>query len=305
MAPTVVFFIFWFFVACGVPLCQGSEPWPEDIGRIKQKGKLVVAQYGGVRPGFFFFDDREQWAEMPAWTCEGRRLVGCDIALASRIAQSLGVKLELDRSASDFDLVCRKVALGTADIGISKLSVTVERAQYVRFTIPYAVLGTGILVDRLYLAKAKAGENVLGLCNRGDTEIGVIGRSAYCEFAREAFPRARLVFFEDLDPMLQAILSGEVHFLYGEQFLFMERLHSDPKLALRLLFVPVPRLEDHIAIAVSSRSPNLLAFIDVLLKLNHVREQTAQILESLMPTEETQSEGAGRTEAWSSYPRTR
>jgi len=304
MAPTVVFVIFWFFVVCFAPLCHGNELWPEDIGRIKQRGKLVVAQYGGIRPGFFFFNDGGRWAEMPACAHEGRRLVGCDIALASQIARSLGVTLELDRSASDFDSVCRNVALGKADIGISKLSVTVERAQYVRFTIPYALLRTGVLVDRLYLARAQAGDNVLGLCNRADTEIGVIGESAYREFAREAFPRARLVFYEDLAPMLHAIRSGEVHVLYGEQLLFMERLYSDPRLALRLHFVPVPKIEDHIAIAVSYRSPNLLAFINVLLTLNHAREQTEQILKSLVPTGQAQSEAAGKTDIWSDQPRT-
>lgn len=295
MAPRVVFLFCWFFAACCVPLCHAGELWPEDIGRIKQKGKLIVAQYGGVRSGFFFFDDKGQCADIPSCTYEGRRLVGCDIALASQIARSLSVKLELDRSAHDFDSVCRHVALGKADIGISKLSVTVERAQYVRFSSPYVVLRTGILADRLYLAKVKARENVLEFCNRGDTRIGVIGRSSYREFARKAFPRARLVFYDDVDPMLKAVLSGEVHVLYGEQLMLMEKLHKDPKLVLRLRFVPVPKMEDHIAIAVSPRSPNLLAFINVLLSLNHVRAETLQMLKSLLPKEAAQFETAGNT----------
>ena len=301
MAPAMVFFVLWSLLAFCTPLCHGGELWPEDIGRIKQRGKLVVAQFGGVRSGFFLFDDKGKCADLPACSCEGRRLVGCDIALASRIARSLGVKLELDRSARDFDSVCRNVALGKADIGISKLSVTVERAQYVRFTIPYAVLRTGILIDRLRVSKAKARDNVLEFCNRGDTAIGVIGRSAYLEFAREVFPGARLVFYKDIDPMLKGILSGEVHVLYGERLMFMEKLHNDPKLALRLRFAPVPNMEDHIAIAVSPRSPNLLAFINVLLRLNHVRRQTAQILKSLGPPGESQSEAAGETETWFSH----
>ncbi len=302
MAPTAVFLIIWFLVAFWVQPCHGTEPWPEDIKRIKQRGKLIVAQYGGVRSGFFLFDNRGQCADLPSCTYNGMRMVGCDIALASRIAESLGVKLELDRSGPDFDSVCRNVALGKADIGISKLSVTVDRAQYVRFTDPYAVLRTGILVDRVYVAKAKIGKNVLELCNRGDIKIGAIGKSAYREFARKAFPKARLIFYDDIAPMIQGVLKGEIHILYGEQLLLMERLLTDPRLALRLRYVPVPRIEDHIAIAVSPRSPNLLAFINVFLKLNHVREQTAQILKSLVPAAEAQSEAFGTTEAWIGGP---
>jgi len=299
MTRTFVVLVLGLFVTCWVSLCHGSEPWPEDINRIKQRGKLIVAQYGGVRAGFFRFDDAGQCPTLPSCLHKGRRLVGCDISLATQIAQSLGVKLQLDRSAADFNGVCRNVALGKADIGISKLSVTVERAQYVRFTTPYAVLRSGILVDRLYLSKAKIGKNPLEICNRSNTRIGIIGKSSYVEFARKAFPRAHLVFYHDVDPMLQAVLRGEVHILYGEELMLMERLHDNPKLALRLRFIPVPKIEDRIAIAVSPRCPDLLAFLNVFLKLNHAYEQAAQILKSLVPAAAALSGDTGKIDVWS------
>ena len=297
MASRVIFSVYLcLLVAVWPPLSHGSEPWPDDIGRIKQRGKLIVAQFRGARSGFFFYDDKGRYANLPSCSYNGRRLVGCDIALASQIARSLGVELELDRSAGDFDSVCRNVALGKADVGISKLSITAKRAQYVRFTIPYTILTTGVLVDRLHLAGTKSRKDALELCSREDTSIGVLGRSAYLEFARIAFPCNRLVPYSDLDSMVKGVLGGEIHVLYGEQLLLMGKLHRDPKLALRLRFVPVPRIEDHIAIAVSPRSPNLLAFLNVLLRLNHTREQTAQMLRSLLPAELAQSDATGKTD---------
>lgn len=84
--------------------------------------------------------------------------------------------------------------------------------------------------------------------------------------------------------------------------MLMERLHDDPKLALRLTFIPVPKIEDRIAIAVSPRSPNLLAFLNVFLKLNHAHEQAAQILKSLVPAAAALSGHTGKIDVWSGRP---
>jgi len=132
------------------PQARGGDLFPPDIKRIKDRGKIVVAQYGGIQRGFFAFDDTREDPTRAFFIHEGRRLVGCDIFLANKIARELGVKLELDRSAEDFDSVCTLVASGQADIAISKLSITLYRAQYVRFTNPYSVLQTGILVNRVF-----------------------------------------------------------------------------------------------------------------------------------------------------------
>jgi ABC-type amino acid transport substrate-binding protein len=175
-------------LVCILALCDGSplnagDFWPLDIRKIKERGKIVVAQYSGEQLGFFAFDDVGEYPNEPFYIFQGRRLIGCDIVLAVRIAQGLGVELELDRSSKDFNMVCQLVASGRADIGISKLSVTLDRAQYLRFTSPYAVLRTGILIDRLSVSKSKIETNVLALCNHPGARIGVLRASSYVDFA--------------------------------------------------------------------------------------------------------------------------
>jgi ABC-type amino acid transport substrate-binding protein len=255
-----------------------GELFPSDIRQIKDRGRIVIAQYRGVRRGFFDYDDAGKQPKEPFCVYEGRRLIGCDIYLAKTIARELGVRVELNRSARDFDSVCRLVASGRADIGISKLSATLPRAQYVRFTTPYAILHTGVLINRLFASRARTDTNTLALCNRPDTKIGILQKCSYVGFAARVFPEANLVFYPDFEKMLAALSSGEIQAIYSEQMLILQALHDNHSLALSFRLVPVPHLKDPIAVAVSPESPNLLAFIDLLLNLEVVRTEVASFL---------------------------
>jgi ABC-type amino acid transport substrate-binding protein len=261
----------------------GEDPWPEDIRRIKERGTLIVAQYRDVEPVFFFFDTARNFSKQTSYVDEGKRLVGCDIMLAMRIARELGVRLQLDRSAPDYDSVCRKVATGKADIGISMLSVTLKRAQYLRFSSPYAVVRTGILVDRLYVSRAQASGDVLAFCRREGARIGIVKGCSYVDFARAAFPNGQFVYYETFPLLVKGLGNGEIDALYEDEFEIMTVLHRNPNLAVRFRFVPVPGFEDHIAVAVPPGSPNVLAFINILLELKGVRSEVTRLLTLFNP----------------------
>ncbi len=260
-------------------MAMGGDFFPPDIKRIKDRGKIVVAQYDSNERGFFAFDDTKRHSTRHSLVYQGRTLVGCDIFLAKKIAHELGVELELDRSAQSFDSVCPLVASGQADIAVSKLSITLPRAQYVRFSDPYVILQTGILVNRLFASRAKEDADVIKLCNRPKTKVGVIWKSAYVHFAKRLFPKADLVFYKDFESMVKAVLSGEVQALYDERIGILYALNQDQSIALRFRFVPVCGLKDKLAIAVSPNSPNLLAFINVLLGLEEVKTELEYFLE--------------------------
>jgi ABC-type amino acid transport substrate-binding protein len=283
MVRELMAFLFTGLVVASVLPARGGELWPHDIRRIKERGKIIVAQYGGVDPAFFFYDDAKEFPGQVSYAYEGRRLIGCDILLATRIAEQLGVQLQLDRSLMDYESVCRYVASGKADIGVSMLSVTLKRAQYLRFSSPYAVVRTGVLVDRLYVSKSKGTHNVLELCNTQGTRIGVARGCSYVDFAKKVFPNAHFVYYEDFERMLQGLLSGGIHALYEDEFEIMTSLTRNPRLALRLRFVLVPSVKDYVAVAVPPDSPNLLAFIDILLTLEQTRSEIAQLIKLVAP----------------------
>ncbi len=86
---------------------------PPDIECILKSGVLKVAIYGGNVPPFFLTNKQGEF-------------VGIDIDIAKQLAEELGVKLEFTKT-STFDGVVELVRQGKVNVGISKLSVTLER----------------------------------------------------------------------------------------------------------------------------------------------------------------------------------
>lgn len=72
---------------------------------------------------------------------ENDTIVGIDAEIAAKIAEKLG--LELDIINTDFDAIIPDVATGKCDIGMAGMTVTDERLQNVNFSVTYA---TGIQV---------------------------------------------------------------------------------------------------------------------------------------------------------------
>ena len=107
---------------------------------IKEKKKLVVA----VSPDYAPF-------EFKALVNGKDTVVGADIDLAKAIAKELGVKLEL--SSMSFDNVLSSLKTGKADIAISGLSYTKERAQAYDFSEAYYKTENAILIKKSDLNK--------------------------------------------------------------------------------------------------------------------------------------------------------
>jgi polar amino acid transport system substrate-binding protein len=268
----------------GVFISHAAEPFPSDIKKIKDRGKIIVAQCSVAQPGFYWFHDHRAYDNQPFFLYKGRRLIGTDIAMAMKIAEELGVKLELNRSSGDFNSVCLQVARGQADVAISKLSITLERAQYVRFTKPYVVLGVGMVVNRLLEAKAGSKISLWDLCNRPGTRIGVWKGTSSETYARELFPRAEIRSYNTFDELFQAVAGKELFAALDEDFSLRLKLHDEPEWALWLRFVPVPEKKDPIAIAVAPDSPNLLAFLNLFLEYKNVKTNLEELLQKTSRT---------------------
>lgn len=88
--------------------------------KIKDKGKLVVALSPDYAP--FEFKTLKDGKDT---------IVGSDIMLAQEIANKLDVALEL--SPMSFDNVLSSLQTGKADLAISGISYTKERAKYTIF----------------------------------------------------------------------------------------------------------------------------------------------------------------------------
>lgn len=89
---------------------------PPDILRIINRGKLIVSVLDRDNPPFFMTNKSDQ-------------LYGSDIQVAKEIAEALGVDVEFRRSAATFNEVVDDVYQHNADIAVSKISRTLNRAK--------------------------------------------------------------------------------------------------------------------------------------------------------------------------------
>lgn len=229
----------------------GTASLPPDMQRIKSRGKLIVAMYYQDRPPWFYLDEQGQ-------------LTGIDVDMAHDIARVLGVKLEFDRAARTFNEVVDRVAAGHADMAISKLSVTLARAQRILYTQPYIVFNQALLVNRLKLAavqNANPGKPAWELMLNTTDKIAVAKGTSYEEFARDTFLNAQIAAVPEAD-LFAATARGEaLAALYDENEIniFMK---ENPELSITAKVIVVKDRIDPIAIAVAPQDLQLLAWLN-------------------------------------------
>ena len=133
-----------YFIACLVmvliPHGSVAGDFPPDLQRIMNRGHLIVAMHREDFPPFFMHD-------------KSGRYHGLDVSLAQDIGRRLGVGVKFNRKAETFDEVIDIVARREADVAMSYLSRTLERAKRVKFTESYLSLRLALWVNRLRLPK--------------------------------------------------------------------------------------------------------------------------------------------------------
>jgi len=226
---------------------------PPDIARIKQRGELVVAMYYEDVPLFCMRNSNNE-------------LEGIDIELAQDIAEKLGVKLTLKREAKTYDEIVQFVASRKADIGLSSLSDTLERAMTVSFTTPYWSLRQALLINRLKLSSYKDHpyfKKIELLLNQPGIEIGVLKGSSYVDFAKKMFPLASIKSYDNIAQGIEDTKKSKLlAFLYDEvEIMNWNKLHPEDSLFLKSDFIT--QSEDTLAIAVHWQDSHLLTWLNL------------------------------------------
>jgi len=248
------------------------------IERIRQKGVLTVALFAEDVPPFFYAD------------ADGK-LRGIDPGLAGDIADKLGVRLVFNRAATTFDDVIGEVAAGRADIAVSLLSDTLDRAVQVGFSRSYVSVRQFLLINRLELGKLiadtdrrNAAASVPMLLDDPKARIGVIGGTSYVGFLAEDFPRAVAVEFDTWDRMLAAVKAGELTALMYDEIEIGNWRLADPAGALELRSFHLAGHLDTIAIAVNRRDRDLQDWIDLYLTKIEASGFLAALLDTYLYT---------------------
>jgi ABC-type amino acid transport substrate-binding protein len=244
-----------------------STPVPTDIARIRQRGELVIAMLATDTPPFFYEK-------------EGK-LVGLEVELAKAIAQELKVEVRFTREAKSFNEVVDMVAQRRADLGISKLSRTLARAQIVHFSQPYLALNHALVLNRVAFARLANNEKVEDTVRQYKGTLGVIAKSSFADFAKNNFPKAKVIEYPNWNAVLNAVNKGEVTGAYRDEFEIKRLLKDNPTAALTLRTVTLQDMEDTLSIAVGVNDQTLLAFVNQVLSQQREKLDINKVLNAL------------------------
>lgn len=221
---------------------------PTDLRAICERGELRVVRYGGARPPFFVLRDGE-------W-------VGFDVDLARDMAARLGVAYVEDSSAGSFDEVVDRVASGAADVGISKLSGTLERAMRVRFSKPYLTVYQALLVNRLSLP---GGGDPFASLDADRFTIGALAGSAYVGYAESSFAAAEVQPYDDFATMMRDVVDGGLDAALMDSARANTWRRSNSQRLIQVRTSIDKRRRDPLAIAVGWENTHLLAWVNLYL----------------------------------------
>ena len=240
----LLFFLFLLFLF--------SRDFSYEIEQIVKKGYLDIAMYKGeLIP--FFMDDKKG------------NIIGEDVKIAEKIAKALGVTLRFKKTAESFDAVVDMVAKGEADIGISHLSATLDRAKKVNFTKPYLLLNQGLLVNRFQFSKLKKKGTILEKLNDNSVRIAFLENSAFFSFEQNLFPNAQKMSFPTREKIYQAIKKGKVVAAIVDEVLLKTFSIIHPEDVLLIESVIIKDKHDYIAIAIPLKWTHFLNWMNMFL----------------------------------------
>ncbi len=222
-----------------------------EIARIIARGELIVAVMSRDTVPF-------------AYEVNGK-LMGVDIELVQQVSAELKVPIRFDRSAKTYDEVVEMVAMGRADLGVSKLARTLKRAKYVLFSDPYMRLEHSLLINRLAFASVARDQSVAQAVRNFNGKISVLAGSAWEEFARRNFVKATIVPYPTWATAVEAVKKGEVVAAYRDAIEVRTIMQSDPTLALTLRTVSFSDLESILCVMVGPRDFVLQSFVNEII----------------------------------------
>jgi len=175
-------------LAIGIAAVLGSAAAHADqLSDIKARGTLVCGTLGTAEP--FSFQDPKT-----------RQIVGYDIDMCARIADALGVKLEVKPTAVEARIP--ELLQGRVDILAANLGWTKERAQQIDYSYSYFVSQQKVLVA------ADAGISTLD--QLAGKKVSALKGSSSEQGVRRVIPTAQTVTFQDTSAAFLAVAQGKV-----------------------------------------------------------------------------------------------
>ena len=182
------------FAGCGSQSSAASDTPAEAasdgsvLSKIKAAGKLVVGTEAQYAP--YEFKDLNA------------NFVGCDMFLAQKIADALGVKLEIvDMS---FDGIIPAVQAGQVDLGIAAFTNTPERAEVIDFSALYETSMQYLVVAADKVDTYTSKESLAGL------KVGAQKGTIQSQLITSALPDSQLFELDKYPELALEVSNGNI-----------------------------------------------------------------------------------------------
>ncbi len=175
---------------------------------------------------------------------------GSEIAVSRQLAKDLGVDLELVQVTGPQRIPA--LLAGRADVAISSLSITVDRAKTVMFANPHGALSIVIA--------APADQKIASAADLAGKRIGLTRATLEEATVPKIAPKdAQIVYFDDMASTMQALLSGQIDCAGMSAFAEHSIAERNPDKNIEAKFTVTTA---YYAAAVRTDEPALLQFLN-------------------------------------------
>jgi polar amino acid transport system substrate-binding protein len=136
-------------------------------------------------------------------------LIGYEVDVAKRLAEDMGVKLELVPTA--WDGIIPALIAGQFDFIIGGMTITPARNLTVNFTAPYSATGVDVAANKSLAGNFKTVADF----NKPNVTLVTRRGSSAASAAQRLFPNATLRLFDDDAQALLEVTNGRAHAMVG------------------------------------------------------------------------------------------
>lgn len=236
-------------ILLGVLFMGSSMAYAAPLGNQLAEESMInrVIKRGTLRVGMSTF---VPWAMAD----KNGNLIGFEIDVANRLAKDLGVKAEF--VPTEFSGIIPALLTGKFDIIIGSMSIRMDRALKVNFSLPYDYSGMDLLASK---SKA-AGMNTLEDYNSPEVIIALRTGAASVPATQKYLPKAQLRFFDDEAMAVNEVATGKAHAMVSSMPLPAFRAIEEPD----KFFAPLkkPFTTESVAFAIKKGDPDSLNVLD-------------------------------------------
>ena len=240
----IAFLVFFPLISCTPPQTNNEISTLETI---KKRGVMKV----GI--GVFV-----PWAMKDK---EGK-LVGFEVDVAEKIASDIGVKVEFIPTA--WDGIIPALLAKKFDVIISGMSITSKRNLVLNFSQPYAYSGLAIFANS---NKAK-GLSKLDDFNQPEIIIAVRRGATPATLAKQLFPKAQILLFDEEAQVNQEVLNGNAHASVASEPQPSHMVAKHPEVLFKPIDDPLNKWAE--GMAVRKGDPDFLNLLDSWIAINRL-----------------------------------